>query len=141
MQKSALCKQWLTHYWLLWLPPLLLILVIIFYQPFLWIERFVADYILFCPLYELTGIYCLGCGGTRSLTALLHGDFLLSLHENPTTPALLLIFILFYIERVAALFGKKLKLFPRNMVFWGICFVLLVVWDILRNFIPELMPG
>lgn len=133
-------RKWLLHYWLLWLPPVALVLGSLCYEPLLAVERFAADYIFYCPLYDLTGLYCPGCGGTRSLTALLHGDILLALHENPSVPALLVVGVLFYIERIAGLFGKKIRLFPRNLLFWGICFGLIVVWDIFRNFMPALMP-
>lgn len=36
-----------------------------------------------CPIYERTGYYCLGCGGTRSFLALLEGRFLESLWLHP----------------------------------------------------------
>ena len=36
-----------------------------------------------CPLHALTGIYCPGCGSTRCLYALLHGDVWLALAMNP----------------------------------------------------------
>ena len=35
-----------------------------------------------CLFHEWTGLYCPGCGGTRALYALLHGDLKTSLHEN-----------------------------------------------------------
>lgn len=35
-----------------------------------------------CFLYETTSIYCPGCGGTRAVYALLHGDILLCLRNN-----------------------------------------------------------
>lgn len=140
MQQSNSFSAWLRKFWLLWVPPVLTALGLVFYQPLLVVEKFVADHILFCPFYEITGLYCPGCGGTRSLTALLHGDVLLAFHENPSTPVLLLVIGLFYIERITNLFGKKLRLFPRNLVFWGVCFGMLVVWDVCRNFVPALMP-
>ena len=36
-----------------------------------------------CPLHALTGLYCPGCGSTRAMRALLHGDFLAAWHFNP----------------------------------------------------------
>ena len=36
-----------------------------------------------CPFQRFTGLYCPGCGGTRALKALLHGDLLLSLQYHP----------------------------------------------------------
>ena len=35
-----------------------------------------------CMFHQLTGLYCPGCGATRALSALLHGDVLVSLHNN-----------------------------------------------------------
>ena len=36
-----------------------------------------------CVLYTATGIYCPGCGGTRSVYALLRGDIIKSLYYHP----------------------------------------------------------
>ena len=119
---------------------LILLLGILLYRPLLVLEQTVADYIFFCPLHDLTGLYCPGCGGTRSLTALLHGKLLLALHENPAVPALLLIGLLVYTERAAAVFGKTIRLLPRRKAFWiAVCAVHLV-WAVLRNFLPVLQP-
>jgi hypothetical protein len=35
-----------------------------------------------CLLFRATGIYCAGCGATRALYALLHGDILRAIHDN-----------------------------------------------------------
>lgn len=35
-----------------------------------------------CLLYNLTGLYCAGCGATRACHALLHGRVLEALHDN-----------------------------------------------------------
>lgn len=36
-----------------------------------------------CIVYRLFGIYCPGCGGTRALSALLQGHFLVSAWYHP----------------------------------------------------------
>ena len=35
-----------------------------------------------CMVYQWTGLYCPGCGCTRALSTLLHGDLKASLHNN-----------------------------------------------------------
>jgi hypothetical protein len=46
-----------------------------------------------CLLYNATGIYCAGCGATRAMYALLHGQFLVALHDNALFVALLPLFL------------------------------------------------
>lgn len=36
-----------------------------------------------CMFHELTGLYCPGCGSTRALHRLLHGNPIGALHANP----------------------------------------------------------
>lgn len=38
-----------------------------------------------CQFHELTGLYCPGCGSTRAVYWLLHGDILRALRFNPLT--------------------------------------------------------
>lgn len=93
-----------------------------------------------CLLFELTGIYCPGCGGTRALKALLRGELLLSFHENP---AVLLIFIgcmLYLVERIRSKYVKKVVLLPKSERFWMLLLTLWLVWASLRNWIPVLQP-
>lgn len=39
-----------------------------------------------CPFHKVTGYYCPGCGGTRSVYLLLHGHFLWSTLYHPLVP-------------------------------------------------------
>lgn len=39
-----------------------------------------------CAFYSVTGLYCPGCGGTRSLNYLIHGHLLKSLLYHPLVP-------------------------------------------------------
>jgi hypothetical protein len=74
------------------------------------------------------------------MLALIHGDFLRALHDNPASPAIVLFALLWYAELIAAKFGKKLRLIPRSAYFWMTLCGLLIVWDIFRNFIPAMQP-
>jgi hypothetical protein len=49
-----------------------------------------------CPIYTYLHLQCPGCGTTRALAALLHGDIGAALHYNPLTTILLPI-VLFYL--------------------------------------------
>ncbi len=41
-----------------------------------------VDFMLKCPLYRTTGLYCPGCGSQRALHHLLHFDFLKAAQNN-----------------------------------------------------------
>jgi len=43
-----------------------------------------------CPVLQLTGWQCPGCGGTRAMYSLLHGDVVQAVAMNPLLPALYL---------------------------------------------------
>ena len=62
-----------------------------------------------CPSYELLGIYCSGCGNTRAVYYLLHGDFAGVFRSNlfflPTILFAVLLFFRFkFISRLNLLY-------------------------------------
>lgn len=51
---------------------------------FLWaVDPATSSLYPICPLHAATGLYCAGCGATRALHALLHGEILRALSLNP----------------------------------------------------------
>jgi len=127
-------------YAILWLPPVLLLLGILFWRVLFPIAQWLAEHIVFCVFYEVTGLYCMGCGGTRSLMALLQGDIPRSFHNNPAVLVLLVTFLLLYAEKVAAVFGKNIQIVPRSLKFWLVLLAIQTVWNIVRNFVPAMLP-
>jgi hypothetical protein len=86
-----------------------------------------------CQFHRLTGLNCPGCGATRALYALLHGDFATALRDN----ALLVAAIPAAAARGGWLWLNRMRGRPREH-FVPNCFllpllVLAVVFAVLRN--------
>ena len=93
-----------------------------------------------CRYYETLGIYCPGCGCTRSVVSLLHGNIISSIRNNPAIIFFSLILTLLYIELTASIFNLKLKLIPRGKWFIYLSMFLFLIFYVLRNFVKVLQP-
>lgn len=94
-----------------------------------------------CLLYNLTGVYCAGCGATRAIYALLHGRGMEALHDNlllvAALPLLLYIAGDYFIRAWRANAWPEKMVTSRGLVRWGIGAVgLMLAFMILRN-----LPG
>ncbi len=116
--------------------PALVVLVLLLRNPILSLASFLPG----CFIYEHLHLYCPGCGNTRSIAALLHGNLAASLRYNPIPVLMLLLGFLAYSEFAFASFGKPMKLLPRKLWFYVILIVLLVFYFLLRNLSPVLAP-
>lgn len=56
-----------------------------------------------CPFHWLTGLYCPGCGATRALHALVHGDLGRAFSMNPVFVLALPVVVLMVMHHVAKL--------------------------------------
>lgn len=91
-----------------------------------------------CRFYRETGLLCPACGNTRSVAALFHGNILSSLGYN-VTPLMLLTFAsAFYLEIVAYAFKLKIHIIPRTYWFLTSILTILLLYYLLRNFLPFL---
>lgn len=104
--------------------------------------RFIIDNFTLpeCIIYRLLGWHCPGCGNTRAVIALMQGDLLLSLRQNPMIIILLFTVILLYAEVIAKSFDKKWRSPIRNYYYLYGVMIGLIIFYILRNFIPILAP-
>lgn len=93
-----------------------------------------------CILWFLTGFYCPGCGGTRSIRALLDGNLWLALRYNPGVPLVAVLGLLWYAEQLLALSGRQKKIIPRSRSFWVPLLGMLILFYLLRNGISMLAP-
>jgi hypothetical protein len=86
-----------------------------------------------CLFHKLTGWNCPGCGGTRSVYALLHGDFALALKDN----ALFVVLLAAAVTRGLWFAAKKIRGQPAGnflpaKILWALLAVA-VVFTGLRN--------
>lgn len=85
-----------------------------------------------CLFHTFSGLYCPGCGATRALHAILHGDLALAWTMNPL--------LVLALPTVLALTVQQLRPVPNtwdlafrkigNARFWAI---LVIVFSVLRN--------
>lgn len=103
---------------------------------------FVAENITLPPCYfnAITGWYCPGCGNTRSVIALLNGDVLLSLRQNVMIILFIVIGFLLYLEFALNTFGIKFCSPIKNNYFLFITLGVMLVYFLIRNFIPQIAP-
>ncbi|HYP50263.1 MAG TPA: DUF2752 domain-containing protein [Pyrinomonadaceae bacterium] len=58
-----------------------------------WFNPVTAGFFPQCPLYQMTGLACPGCGLTRGFHALFHGDILTALDYNVMLPFYVVFFV------------------------------------------------
>lgn len=93
-----------------------------------------AGFFPVCPLYAMTGLACPGCGMTRGLHALLHGDPLGALDYNLLLPAILFFFGYLFVSLFLTFArgrGLGFKIFKPSAV-WGF-FAFALVFSVVRN--------
>ena len=87
-----------------------------------------------CPFYQLTHLYCPGCGITRALRALLMGNFYQAFRYNNLI-VLLPLFLIYYLEEYLQKKNYKTLNLNRfmNNKFWISLLICVIGYGILRN--------
>ena len=89
-----------------------------------------------CPVYQLTGLQCPGCGNSRAAMALLRLDFAAAFSYNPTFPLQFGYLGWVYLSCcVGYLKGKRFTYAPPLPALDIVLLVIFVLWGILRNLI------
>ena len=94
-----------------------------------------------CPFHTILHIYCPGCGITRLFISLFKLDFATAFRCNQLIFILLPFGIVLYINYIYSKIKNK-KSWYDSIPIWifYIIIVVLIVFGILRNFIPALAP-
>lgn len=87
-----------------------------------------------CPLLQITGFACPGCGLTRGFHSLFHGEFLLALDFNALIPIFALVFA--YLTLLAtsiAITGRDLRFRILTPTTLWVFLTIAAVFGVLRN--------
>lgn len=87
-----------------------------------------------CPFRALTGLDCPGCGGTRAVHALLHGDVASALNHNVLAVAAVVIGIVWFVwNRIADRRGRPRPRFSLTTPWAIVLFVAIGAFWVARN--------
>jgi hypothetical protein len=91
-----------------------------------------------CPMYQLTGLWCPGCGVTRAAHAALRGDLGAAFRFNALFPVFLGAIAVTWLAWLRRALGRAPIVGFRNMPMWApiAAGVVLVVFGVVRN-----LPG
>lgn len=116
------------------------IIIVVFIIIYLIVGKIVHFYIP-CPIHELTGFYCPGCGMTRMLISILRLDFYKALRYNPLAFMLLPVAIVLVIDNLYKSYKNKTPIYKKiDDKIWYVLIFILLVYGILRNIYPILAP-
>lgn len=82
-----------------------------------------------CWIWQNWHVYCPGCGGTRSLLALLRGDVLASVYYHPALPILLGVLGVYMLSQTIWRLRGRQGWVLRYRTWWAPC----MVWILLGN--------
>ena len=94
-----------------------------------------------CPIHELTGLYCPGCGITRMLISIVKLDFASAFRYNQLLFIMLPFFLFLLINYIYSLIKKKEPIYKKiNKKVWYFLIIVLLIYGVLRNIFPILAP-
>ena len=94
-----------------------------------------------CTFNKMFGLYCSGCGLTRATIAMMHLDFYQAFRYNALSIVLIpLLVFLVVIVVWEYVFGKQLINIKIPVWFWVLLCIAVILYGIIRNFVPALQP-
>lgn len=94
-----------------------------------------------CLINKIFGVYCSGCGLTRACVAMLNLDFYQAFRYNAFSVILIPLVVVIFISFVwESIFDRNSFISKIPLTFWFILFGSVLIYGIIRNFIPALQP-
>lgn len=102
-----------------------------------------------CSLRTLTGVPCVGCGGTRAMKALVHGDYVAAVSFNPLAMLGVFAVLVWFVWTAATMKSARYKrggtdptvgrVSSNTGKWWGIAIAVLVLlnWIYLICYLPR----
>lgn len=87
-----------------------------------------------CSLYTVAGLYCPGCGGTRSVSYMMQGNFVKSFLYHPAVPYTAVLVACYLLSHTLNIFtkGKVKAMLFRPIYFYILIAIILIQW-IVKN--------
>lgn len=135
-------KQWLKKFWNQDTDTVLYGLICVFVPPslvlmgcYMWAtEHIIPKQLAGCAMLKATGLYCPGCGGTRSVGALLRGDIIGSITYHPAVICGVILFLVYFISQTLMRLTKgKIKGVSMKPIYLYILLAIILVNFIVRN--------
>ena len=114
---------------------LAIVTILVFIKNFIFPEVVIIEVMRPCYIHQLTGLFCPGCGGSRSVAALLHGRFLVCGVNYPLVAYAVIMYLWFMISQTIQCISKnrcKIGLRWRNSYLW-IALGILIAHFVLKN--------
>ena len=94
-----------------------------------------------CPIHDITGFHCPGCGLTRMLLAILKLDFYQAFRYNQLLFILMPFALLLLFENIYSEYKNKKSIYKKipNYI-WYSLIVILLLYAVLRNIFSFLAP-
>ena len=91
---------------------------------------------MICIVHDMFHVYCLGCGGTRAIFALLEGNIVESLYCNPAVVLGALLVLYYEIGVLITLWKRNGKRYYCTNVIPVVVYVIIVfVFSVVRNYL------
>ena len=135
-------KKWLKEFWDQDTDTVLYRLICIFTIPalalmgwYVWATlNIIPEEIAGCVMLRATGFYCPGCGGTRSVVALLRGNLIQSVLYHPAVLYGVVLFLAYFVSQTLMRLTKgRVKGLPMKPYYLYILLGIIAVNFIVRN--------